>query len=113
MSKMYTQASMPSHECGDTSCGCNNDYAPDLTDISNGLSYSTSREVIQQFTSGTSQLECMFTVETTEDDTILLKVFDNGGYMVSTPISYDTAHKLQTAISDAMDELEATLDVNF
>ena len=107
MSKMYTHPSTLSHEpdydCGDLGCSCQppNDYT-----------YSTSREVIQQFTSGTAQLECMFTVETTKDDTILLKVFDNLGYMVSTTISYDTAHKLQTAISDAMDELEDTLGVN-
>ena len=111
MSKMYTQASMPSHKCHGPECDiCDDPIDFPMPESDN--TYSISREVIQQFTSGTSQLECMFTVETTEDDTILLKVFDNGGYMVSTTISYDTAHKLQTAISDAMDELEDTLGVN-
>ena len=109
---MYTPASMPSHNCHDPECGlC--DYQPNFTMPESNSTYSTSREVIQQLSKGTSKLEAMFTVETTEDDMILLKSFDSNGFMVQTTISYDTAYKLQTAISDAMDELEASLDVNF
>lgn len=112
MSKMYTQASTPSHNFHDPECGLY-DCQTDTPMPESDATYSTSREVIQQFTVGSSKLEAMFTVETTvDDDMILLKSFDNNGFMIQTAISYDTAYKLQTAISDAMDDLEATMGVN-
>lgn len=79
------------------------------TGPSDDTKYSTTREVIQQFTTGTTEMENMFTVETNVNDNIILKVFDNWGHIISAEISYDTAHLLQTALSNAMDDLEAAM----
>lgn len=101
MYNKFIPASMPSR---DKDCAC----VPGYDDTT----FTTSRHVIQQYDSDTGNMSAMFTVEMTDIGEVMLKTFDRDGRIVQTNISYDTAFKLQTAISDAMDELEEYMGIN-
>lgn len=77
---------------------------------SSNSTFTETREVIQQFESDHGTLEVTFTVEVTPNDEVLLKCFTDGASVI-TRLSYETANDLQCALSDALDELEASMDL--
>lgn len=82
------------------------------TDADYAESFTEARDVVQQFSANNGSLEAMFTIELSKDsEAILLKAFDNG-LAIHTSLTYETADKLQRAISDALDEMEEYAGVN-
>lgn len=88
-------------------------YIPRSMPSLNVDTYTEARNVIQQFTTLTNEVEAMFTVETINEGTeILLKTFGSSGMMIPLRLSYETANALQLALSDALDTLEGVIDLD-
>lgn len=73
---------------------------------------TVSRQVIQQFSGISQSPSSMFTVELVDGgENMLLRAADDQGRVVLNTISYDTANALLLALSDALDDMEAFVDL--